>query len=144
MSQKNHLDFVKYFQLVNKLFNIIFNINLFANLFTIYTDAIYEGKKKSLNNTIKFTFMIYLSKYQKIVFTLEVFKNIEKRTNERYSAVLYIYGYLSMVYFWTYAHPSYCPSDLLARGFTAARWTSGRSARPPSLSCHGARPPSPS
>ena len=25
-----------------------------------------------------------------------------------------------MVYFWTYAHPSYCPSDLLARGFTAA------------------------
>ena len=36
----------------------------------------------------------------------------------------------SMVYFWTYAHPSYCPSDLLARGFTAARWTSGRSARP--------------
>ena len=26
------------------------------------------------------------------------------------------------------------PSDLLARGFTAARWTSGRSARPPSLS----------
>ena len=41
---------------------------------------------------------------------------------------------LSMVYFWTYAHPSYCPSDLLARGFTAARWTSNRSARPPSLS----------
>ena len=39
-----------------------------------------------------------------------------------------------MVYFWTYAHPSYCPSDLLARGFTAAKWTSGRSARPPSLS----------
>ena len=26
------------------------------------------------------------------------------------------------------------PSDLLARGFTAARWTSGRSDRPPSLS----------
>ena len=23
--------------------------------------------------------------------------------------------------FWTYAHPSYCPSDLPARGFTAAR-----------------------
>ena len=31
-----------------------------------------------------------------------------------------IYFYL-MVYFWTYAHPSYCPSDLLARGFTAVR-----------------------
>ena len=26
--------------------------------------------------------------------------------------------------------PLYCPSDLLARGFTAARWISGRSARP--------------
>ena len=39
-----------------------------------------------------------------------------------------------MVYFWTYVHPSYCPSDLLARGLTAARWTAGRSARPPSLS----------
>ena len=38
------------------------------------------------------------------------------------------------VYFWTYAHPSYCTSDLLARGFIAARWTSGRSAQPPSLS----------
>ena len=47
-----------------------------------------------------------------------------------------------MVYFRTYAHPSYCPSDLLARGFTAARWTSGRSARPPCPS-RGARPPSP-
>ena len=42
--------------------------------------------------------------------------------------------YALMVYFWTYAHPSYCPSDLLARGFTAARWTSGRSARSSSLS----------
>ena len=41
--------------------------------------------------------------------------------------------FVQMVYFWTYAHPSYCPSDLLARGFTAARWTSGRSARSPSL-----------
>ena len=28
---------------------------------------------------------------------------------------------LSMVYFWTYAYPSYCPFDLLARGFTATR-----------------------
>ena len=39
---------------------------------------------------------------------------------------------IRMVYFLTYgyAHQSYCPSDLLARGFTAARWTSGRSARP--------------
>ena len=42
--------------------------------------------------------------------------------------------YTPMVYFWTYAHPSYCPSDLLARGFTAARLTSGRSARPLSMS----------
>ena len=40
----------------------------------------------------------------------------------------------AMVYFWTYVHPSYCPSDLLARGFTVARWTYGRSVRPPSLS----------
>ena len=36
------------------------------------------------------------------------------------------------------------PINLLARGFTAARWTSGRSARPP-IACpsRGARPPSP-
>ena len=44
------------------------------------------------------------------------------------------YMFFKIVYFWTYAHPSYCPSDLLARGLTAARWTSGHSARPPSLS----------
>ena len=47
------------------------------------------------------------------------------------------FGLFLMVYSWTYVHPSYCLSDLLARGFTAARWTSGRSTRPPS---RGARP----
>ena len=26
---------------------------------------------------------------------------------------------LKMVYFWTYAHPLYCPSDLRARGFNS-------------------------
>ena len=26
---------------------------------------------------------------------------------------------LLMVYFWTYAHPLYCPSDLRARGFNS-------------------------
>ena len=44
-----------------------------------------------------------------------------------------------------YAHPSYCPSDLLARGFTAA--IDGLlAAAPGPLACssRGARPPSPS
>jgi len=50
-----------------------------------------------------------------------------------------------MVYFSTYANPLYSTSDvlqnplyytsdLLVRGFTAAIWTCGHSARPPSLS----------
>ena len=29
----------------------------------------------------------------------------------------------SMVYFWTYAHPLYCPSDLQARGFNSCGWS---------------------
>ena len=30
-----------------------------------------------------------------------------------------IQGHVMMVYFWTYAHPLYCPSDLQARGFNS-------------------------
>ena len=41
-------------------------------------------------------------------------------------------GQILMAYLTTYAHPLYYISDPLARGFTAACWTCGRSARPPS------------
>ena len=38
-----------------------------------------------------------------------------------------------ILHFWPTPNPLYYSSDLLARGYTAARWTCGRSARPPSL-----------
>ena len=55
-----------------------------------------------------------------------------------------------VVYFSTYAHllystsdhaKSYYTSDLLARGYTAAIWTFGLSARPLTCSSRGARSP---
>ena len=52
----------------------------------------------------------------------------------------------SMVYFWTYAHPSYCPSDLLARGFTCWMDFWPQRPAPPAPACpsSGDRPLSPS
>ena len=62
-----------------------------------------------------------------------------EKSGEHSGCRLELYIIQKMVCFWTYVHPT-----LLARGFTAARWTSGRNAQPPSLPSHGARPPSPS